>query len=43
VDIETLGRDYLVAMDWDPDSGKPSRSKLQELGLEDVAQVLWPQ
>lgn len=43
VDIETLGRDYLVAMDWDPDSGKPSRSKLRELGLEDVAQVLWPQ
>lgn len=43
VDIETLGRDYLVARDWDPDSGKPSRSKLQELGLEDVAEVLWPQ
>jgi len=43
VDIETLGRDYLLAMDWDPDSGKPSKSKLQELGLEDIAEALWPQ
>ena len=42
VEIETLVKDYLVAMDWDPDSGKPSKSKLQELGLGDVAEVLWP-
>ncbi len=41
VDIETLLRDYLVAMDWDPDSGKPSRGKLMELGLEDVAEAFW--
>jgi len=42
VEIETVVRDYMVAMDWDPESGKPSRSKLQELGLADVAAVLWP-
>ena len=42
VEIEAMVRDYLVAMDWDPASGKPSKSKLQELGLGDVAQVLWP-
>ena len=42
VEIETLGRDYLVAMDWDPDSGKPSKKKLSELGLDDVAKELWP-
>ena len=43
VDIETLLRDYLVAMDWDPEIGKPSRGKLVELGLEDVAEALWSQ
>jgi len=42
VDIETLRREYLQAMDWDPESGKPSRGKLLELGLEDVAEALWP-
>jgi aldehyde:ferredoxin oxidoreductase len=42
VDIETLRREYLLAMDWDPESGKPSKRKLLELGLEDVAEALWP-
>ena len=42
VEIETLGRDFMAAMDWDFDSGKPSRSKLEDLGLHDVADVLWP-
>jgi len=42
VDIETLSRDYFVAMDWHPDSGKPSRNKLLELQLTDVAESLWP-
>jgi hypothetical protein len=30
-------------MDWDIHTGKPSRAKLLELGLDDVAGVLWPQ
>jgi aldehyde:ferredoxin oxidoreductase len=34
--------EYLEAMDWDIRTGKPSRAKLLELGLEDVAAVLWP-
>ena len=42
VDIETLGRDYLVAMDWAPETGKPSKKKLEELGLDDIARDLWP-
>jgi len=42
VDIDSARRDYLVAMDWDPETGKPSRRKLVELGLEDVAEAIWP-
>ncbi len=34
--------EYLQAMDWDIKTGKPSKKKLLELGLDDVAQVLWP-
>jgi aldehyde:ferredoxin oxidoreductase len=42
----TLNRDeifseYLAAMDWDLNSCKPSKKKLLELGLDDVAQELW--
>jgi aldehyde:ferredoxin oxidoreductase len=40
--VETLARDYLIAMGWDPETGKPSRKKLEELGLSDIAQELWP-
>jgi hypothetical protein len=29
-------------MDWDINSAKPSKKKLLELGLDDVAEVLWP-
>jgi len=43
VDMETMARDYLVAMDWDPDTAKPTKKKLLELGLEDVAKALWPE
>jgi len=42
IDEDTLIKEYLTAMDWDPKTAKPSRKKLQELGLEDVAQELWP-
>ena len=42
VDIETLRREYLQAMDWDLETGKPSKRKLLELGLDDVAEALWP-
>jgi len=42
VDEETLVKEYLATMDWDPKTAKPSKKKLQALGLEDVAQELWP-
>ena len=32
----------LGALDWDKDSTKPSRQKLVELGLNDIAEELWP-
>ena len=34
--------EYLKEMDWDKDTGKPSKEKLLELGLDDVAGVLYP-
>jgi aldehyde:ferredoxin oxidoreductase len=42
IDEETVDREYLVAMDWDLVTTKPSRRKLEELGMEGVARVLWP-
>ncbi len=32
----------LGALDWDKDTTKPSRQKLMELGLNDIAEELWP-
>jgi aldehyde:ferredoxin oxidoreductase len=34
--------EYLEAMDWDFKTGIPSKARLLELGLDDVAKVLWP-
>ena len=42
VNEDTLDREYLAAMDWNLKTAKPSKKKLQELGLEDVAKALWP-
>ncbi|MCK4369363.1 MAG: aldehyde ferredoxin oxidoreductase family protein [Dehalococcoidales bacterium] len=42
VDEETLDTEYLAAMDWDLKTAKPSKKKLLELGLDDVAKELWP-
>ena len=42
IDEDALNSDYLAAMDWDPETAKPSRSKLIELDMEDVAEALWP-
>lgn len=41
LDMNTLLQDFLKAMDWDVATAKPSRSKLAELGLDDVAGDLW--
>ncbi len=40
VDEETLDQELLAAMDWDPRTTKPSRKKLEELGLEEVARQI---
>jgi aldehyde:ferredoxin oxidoreductase len=42
VDEDTLDKEYLAAMDWDLTTAKPSKKKLLELDLEDVAKELWP-
>ena len=42
IDEEGLGREFLAAMDWDLATAKPSARKLMELGMDDVAKVLWP-
>jgi aldehyde:ferredoxin oxidoreductase len=42
VDEETMDREYLTALDWDLETTKPSKEKLQELGLEDVAKEILP-
>lgn len=42
VDIDTRLAEYLKAMDWDTKTGKPSKKKLQQLGMDDVAAELWP-
>jgi aldehyde:ferredoxin oxidoreductase len=41
LDAETLQREFLAACDWDQQTCKPSRAKLVELGLQDVADVLY--
>jgi aldehyde:ferredoxin oxidoreductase len=43
VDEDTMIKEYLTAMDWDLRTAKPSKKKLLELGLADVARELWPQ
>jgi aldehyde:ferredoxin oxidoreductase len=40
VDEYTMIKEYLTEMDWDLKTTKPSKNKLVELGLEDVAKVL---
>jgi len=42
LDQDLINREFLTAMDWDLESAKPSKAKLLELDLEDVAQELWP-
>jgi aldehyde:ferredoxin oxidoreductase len=41
VDEETLISDYLIAMKWDDKTCRPDRTRLIELGLEDVASDLY--
>jgi aldehyde:ferredoxin oxidoreductase len=40
-DIENMLIAYYEARGWDLETGKPSKEKLIELGLDDVAKDLW--
>jgi len=41
-DMDTMLKDYYNAMKWDWNTGKPTKDRLIELGLHDVARDLWP-
>ena len=41
VEMDMMEAEYLESMDWDPVTALPSRGKLEELGLGDVAAVLY--
>jgi len=36
VDAETLNKEYMALVDWDPETTRPSDKRLKELGLEDL-------
>ena len=36
IDAKTMVSEYFETMGWDPRTGRPSREKLQELGLGDI-------
>ena len=40
LDTEVLEKEFLEACDWDLETATPSRAKLEELGLEDVAEAI---
>ncbi len=42
LDRDLINREFLSVMDWDLETARPSKKKLLELDLEDVAQLLWP-
>jgi aldehyde:ferredoxin oxidoreductase len=41
IDLEVMRQDYFREMDWDAETGKPSKSKLLELGLINAAEAIW--
>jgi len=40
VDDKTMIQDYFKEMQWDPETGKPGKKRMAELGLGDVAAEL---
>jgi aldehyde:ferredoxin oxidoreductase len=41
VDLQAMRVEYLDEMGWTHDAAAPTRDKLVELGMEDVAEILW--
>jgi aldehyde:ferredoxin oxidoreductase len=42
LDEAAMDREYVTELDWDAKTARPNKKKLAELGLDDVAKVLWP-
>jgi aldehyde:ferredoxin oxidoreductase len=42
LDEKELHKEYYEAMGWDVNTGKPSKKALLELGMPEIAKVLWP-
>lgn len=42
IDMDLMLKDYYEYRGWDPDTGRPTREKLEELDLENVAADLYP-
>jgi len=42
VDVDATQVELFKEMDWDLETGRPSKEKLKSLGLDDVAKDLWP-
>ncbi|MHA1752586.1 MAG: aldehyde ferredoxin oxidoreductase family protein [Candidatus Helarchaeota archaeon] len=40
-DIDSMLKDYYKYRDWNPETGKPSKKKLEELGLEEFIKDIW--
>jgi aldehyde:ferredoxin oxidoreductase len=40
VDEKTMIQDYFKVMQWNPETGKPNKKRMAELGLGDVAEEL---
>ncbi len=41
VELEPMLREYYAVRDWDWDTGKPSRAKLNALGMAEIADAVW--
>jgi aldehyde:ferredoxin oxidoreductase len=40
IDEEMIAREFCEVMDWDKETTKPSKKKLSELGMDDVAKII---
>jgi aldehyde:ferredoxin oxidoreductase len=41
VDEDTLVKEYMTVEQWEPETTKPYKDRLLELGLDDVAKDIW--
>jgi aldehyde:ferredoxin oxidoreductase len=41
VDEKAMDGEFMTEMRWDPETSKPYKERLIELGLEDIARELW--